>query len=176
MAETNTNTQQAQENVPAAGAAAQQEATFTQADVDNIVNKRLERERKKYPGDDELAAFRSWKESQQTEKERWENLTKERDESKAALTAAQAELAQYQREKFLLGKGVSPDDVDYYAFKIGKLVTDELPFEKAAENYLKGQNHRGKEGIQVDFTAPLGGGVAPTPNQQMNSLIRGARK
>lgn len=173
MPETNTNTQQAQETTPAVGAAAQQEATFTQADVDNIVNKRLERERKKYPGEEELNAFRAWKDSQQTEKEKWDNLTRERDESKTALAAAQAELEQFKREVYLLGKGISADDVDYYAFKIGKLVTEDTPFENAAEQFLDKQKPAGT--VRVDFAAPLGGGTAPTPNEQMNSLIRGAR-
>lgn len=175
MEETNINTQQAQEHGPAAGASAQQEATFTQADVDNIVNKRLERERKKYPSETELASFRAWKDSQQTEKERWDSLTKERDESLAALAAAQADLTQYQREKLLLDKGVSPDEAEFYAFKIGKLVTDGLPFEKAAESFLK-EKASGGPAMRVDLAAPLGSGSAPTPSQQMNSLIRGARK
>ena len=43
-----------------------QEKTFSQAEVDALIQKRLERERKKYPNDEELSAFRSWQESQQT--------------------------------------------------------------------------------------------------------------
>ncbi len=78
MADTNTNTQQGQENVSTEGAVEQQAATFTQADVDNIVNKRLERERKKYPSADELTAFRAWKQSQQTENEKMDALQRER--------------------------------------------------------------------------------------------------
>lgn len=108
MEETNINTQQAQEHGPAAGASTQQEATFTQADVDNIVNKRLERERKKYPSETELASFRAWKDSQQTEKERWDSLTKERDESLAALAAAQAELTQVSAGEAATGQGGEP--------------------------------------------------------------------
>ncbi len=175
MADTNTNTQQGQENVSTEGAVEQQAATFTQADVDNIVNKRLERERKKYPSADELTAFRAWKESQQSENDKLNALQRERDESAAALTAAQAELEQYRREKYLLSKGVSGEEVDYYAFKIGKLVTDELTFEKAAEQYLK--EHPTAGSMRVDTAAPLSGGKPGlTPNEQMNSLIRGARQ
>lgn len=165
-----------QNNTPAPAPEPAPEKTFTQAEMDAIIGKRVAKAMKGIPSEEELTAFRAWKDSQQTEKERWDSLTKERDESKAALNAAQAELTQYKREKLLLDKGISPEDVDYYAFKIGKLVTDELPFEKAAESYLKEQAPRGKDAIQVDFTAPLGGGTAPTPNQQMNDLIRGARK
>lgn len=53
------------------------------------------------------------------------------------------ELEQYQREKFLPGKGVSPDDTDYYVFKIGETVSDTTDFETAASQFLKG--HAPKE-------------------------------
>ena len=166
--ESNTQNVQSTETAPV------QEKTFTEDEVNAIVEKRLNRERKKYPGEEELTAFRSWKESQQTEKERWDSLSKERDEATTALSAAQAELEQYKRERLLLQKGVPAEDVDYYAFKIGKLVTDSLPFEKAAEQYLK---EKSMGAVTVDTAAPLSGGkTPPTPNESMNSLIRGARK
>lgn len=151
------------------------EKTFTQAELDSIVGKRLAKAMKGMPAEEELTAFRAWKESQQTEKERWDTLTKERDTAQADLTAAQAELEQFKREKFLLNKGVPAEDVDYYAFKIGKLVTDTVDFEKAAEKFLEEQKPSGS--MRVDFGAPLGGGQGgATPNEQMNNLIRGFRK
>lgn len=160
---------------PALSPEATPEKTFTQAELDSIVGKRIAKAMKGVPEKEELDAFYKWKESQQTEKEKWDTMTRERDESKAALTVAQAELEQYKREKFLLGKGVPADDVDYYAFKIGKLVTDTVDFEKAAEAYLKDNPPAGT--VQVDLSAPLGGGQpAKNPNETMNSLIRGARK
>lgn len=149
------------------------EKTFTQAEVDTLIGKRLAKAMKGVPSEEELSAYRAWKESQQTEKEKWDNLQRERDEGKTALTAAQMELDQLKREKFLLNKGISADDVDYYAFKIGKLVTDSKTFEQAAEDYLK-ENPAGK--VRVDLTGKLGGGSAPTANDTMNALIRGARK
>ncbi len=151
------------------------ERTFTQAEMDSIIGKRLAKAMKGMPGEEELTAFRAWKQSQQTENEKMDALQRERDESAAALTAAQAELEQYKREKYLLSKGVNGEDVDYYAFKIGKLVSDELTFEKAAEQYLK--EHPAAGGMRVDTAAPLSGGKPGlTPNEQMNSLIRGARQ
>ena len=38
--------------------AIEQEKTFTQADVDALIQKRLERERKKFPNDEEMSATR----------------------------------------------------------------------------------------------------------------------
>ena len=155
------------------------EKTFTQADMDAAIQKRLDRERKKYPSEEELNAFRTWKESQQTEKERWDNLTKERDTARTELTAVQSELEQYRQEKFLLSKGVPAGDVDYYAFKIGKLVTDTTDFETAAEAYLK--EHAPKEQdpapgrMRVQLGAPLGGGNPPpmSINEIINNKLRG---
>lgn len=150
------------------------EKTFTQAEVDALIGKRIAKAMKGMPDEAELTAFRSWKESQQTEKDRWDNLTKERDTAKSQLAAAQTELEQLKREKILLGKGVPAEDVDYYSFKIGKLLTDEKTFEQAAGEFFK-ENSPGK--VRVDMTAKLGGGGSErTANEQMNALIRGALK
>jgi len=144
------------------------EKTFTQAEVDSIVGKRLAKAMKGMPAEEELTAFRAWKESQQTEKERWDTLTKERDAARTDLTAAQTELEQFRREKFLLGKGVSADDVDYYAFKIGKLVTDTVDFEKAAETFFKDHKPPKEQGVmRVDLGAPLGGTVKPMTKEDI---------
>ena len=151
------------------------EKTFTQAEVDSAVGKAIARIKKGIPAEEELTAFRAWKASQQTEQERWNTLTSERDAARTELTAAQAKLEQYEREKVLLGKGVPAEDVDYFAYKIGKLVTETTDFETAAGQYLKDNPPAGT--MRVDLSAPLGGGrPAPSENEMMNSLIRGARK
>lgn len=152
--------------------AEQQEKTFTQADVDALIQKRLDRERKKFPGEEELTAFRAWKASQQTEQDRWNALKNEKDTATAALAAAQAELEQMKREKYLTGKGVAADDLDYYTFKIGKLVNDNTTFEQAAEAFLK---ENAPKNVRVDMTASLAGEKkTASPNEEMNALIRGA--
>lgn len=168
---TNPNTEPTPAPVPETPA----EKTFTQTELDTIVGKRIAKAMKGMPGEAELSEFRTWKASQQTEKERWDTLTAERDTAKTELTAAQAELEQYKREKFLLSKGVPAEDVDYYAFKIGKQVTDSVDFEKAAELFLKDNPPAGT--VRVDLTAPVGGSnTNRTASETMNSLIRGARK
>lgn len=151
------------------------EKTFTQADVDTIVARRLAKAQKGMPSDEELSAFRAWKDSQQTEQQRWDTLKGERDTARTELTAAQAKIEQYERERLLLAKGVSAEDVDYYAFKIGKLVTDSKSFEQAATEYLASSQPRST--VRVDLGGSLAGGaVKSTPNDAMNALIRGARK
>lgn len=168
----NTNNNNTQ---PEVAPAAQPEKTFTQADVDTIVARRLAKAQKGMPSDEELSAFRAWKNSQQTEQEKIDALKTERDTAKTELTAAQAKIEQYEREKILVGKGVLAEDVDYYAFKIGKMVTDSKTFEQAATEYFAENKPRGT--VRVDLGGSLAGGkTQKTPNDAMNALIRGARK
>lgn len=168
------NNPAAQEPTPGAGS----EVTFTQAEVDALVSEEKARAvakaTKGMPSEDELTAFRTWKDSQQTEQDKWNTLTNERDTARSQLSALQTELEQYKREKLLLSKGVSADDVDYYAFKIGKLVTDSVSFEQAAEQFLA---ERKPGTVRVDLSAPVGGSdKTRTANERMNALIRGALK
>ncbi len=150
----------------AESAAAQPERTFTQSEVDALIAKRLDRERKKYPAEEELAAFRDWRENQTEQRNLLETLTKERDQAKS-------ELERLRRENFLLGKGVAAEDADYYAYKIGKLATDGVDFEQAAEKFLAERQEARR--YRVETGAYLGGGRTASANDAMNELLRGAR-
>lgn len=59
------------------------------------------------------------------------------DQIQKDLAEARRENAQMKNEKFLSGKGVKAEDLDYVAFKISKMVDEKTNFEKAAEKYLK---------------------------------------
>lgn len=62
------------------------EKTFTQAEVDTLIGKRLAKAMKGMPSEEEMTAFRTWKEGQAGEKERWDKLTGERDTLAGRLT------------------------------------------------------------------------------------------
>ena len=150
-----------------------QEKTFSQAEVDALIQKRLERERKKYPNDEELSAFRSWQESQQTEQEKWNNLTRERDESRTELSSVKAELEQLKREKYVASKGISGEEAEFIAFKAAKMVDDKTTFEKAVDSLTADR----KKATTFDWTAPVGGNNnKQDANAAMNALIRNAFK
>ena len=152
--------------------ALEQEKTFTQADVDKMIQTRLDRERKKYPSEEEITAYRTWKDSQQTEQERQAKQAKDLADSKAALTASQAEVEQLRRDKYVLSKGLAGEDAEFIAFKAMKMVNDKTTFEQAVDALTA---YRKK--ATFDWTAPAGGGTKEnTANQQMNALIRGALK
>ena len=114
-----------------------EERKFSQAELDDVVEKRLARERKKFPSQEELTAFRAWQETQQTEQQKQQRILNERNTFEARVTELEAQIEQARRERLLISKGVAADDVDYYVFKIGKLTTDSTDFDKAAETYLK---------------------------------------
>lgn len=149
-----------------------QEKTFTQADVDKLIQTRLDRERKKYPSEEEITAYRTWKDSQQTEQERQAKQAKDLADSKAALTASQAEVEQLRRDKYVLSKGLTGEDAEFIAFKAMKMVNDKTTFEQAVDALTANRKK-----ATFDWTAPAGGGTKEnTANQQMNALIRGALK
>lgn len=152
--------------------ALEQGKTFTQADVDKLIQTRLERERKKYPSEEEITAYRTWKDSQQTEQERQAKRDKELADSKSALSAAQSELEQVKRDKYVLSKGLTGDDAEFIAFKALKMVDDKTTFEQAVDKLTEN-----RQKVKFDWTAPAGGGDKPNAtNAAMNSLIRGALK
>ena len=155
----------------------QSEKTFTQAEVDAIITRRLAKEKKGMPDEAELTAFRAWKDSQQTEQQRMNTITQERDTAKSDLAAAQAKIEQYERERLMLSKGVAAEDVDYYVFKAAKLVSDSKTFEQAADEVIKTRQTQNSSRLVVNLGGSLQGGTGEkTSNDVMNALIRGARK
>ena len=152
--------------------AQEQEKTFTQADVDKMIQSRLDRERKKYPSEEEITAYRTWKDSQQTEQERQAERDKEFADNKSALTAAQAEVQQLKREKYVLSKGLTGEEAEFICFKAEKMVDDKTTFEQAVDKLTEN-----RQKVKFDWTAQAGGSSEKSnTNAAMNSLIRGALK
>lgn len=146
--------------------------TFTQEEVDAMIGKRLAKAMKGIPSEEELSAYRTWKDSQQTEQDRQAKRDKELADSKTALIAAQSELEQLKREKYVLGKGLTGENAEFIAFKAAKLVDDKTTFEQAVDQLTEN-----RQKVTFDWTAQAGGGSKEeTENATMNNLIRGAIK
>lgn len=146
--------------------------TFTQEEVDAMIGKRLAKAMKGMPSDDELTAYRTWKDSQQTERERQAKREKEFADNKSALTAAQAEVQQLKREKYVLSKGLTGEEAEFISFKAERMVDDKTTFEQAVDKLTEN-----RQKVKFDWTAPAGGGSEKNNvNAAMNSLIRGALK
>jgi len=188
------------ENLPAVGAedqtsgdqtaptAGEPGKTFTQQELDRIIQERVGRavkdEQRKLPPPEKMAAFEKWMAESQTAEERMAALTQERERLAGEKEAL-------QRALFLVGRGASMEDVEYHAYKIGRMVTDRVTFEAATEQYIRdnarffggtaagpGETHEDAGGI-----IKLGGGVslaapqvhAPAPTtlkDRVNGAIR----
>ena len=152
------------------------EVTFTQAEVDALISKEKARAvakaTKGMPSEEELTAYRTWKDGQAGEKDRWDKLTGERDTLAGKLTAAEAERDQLKRDLYLAKKGLTGEEAEFIAFKAGKMVDDKTTFEQAVDA-LTAERKK----TTFDWTAPVGGGSSKTgENDVMNALIRGALK
>lgn len=147
--------------------------TFTQEEVDAMIGKRLAKAMKGVPSEEEMTAYRAWKENQQTEQERQTQRDKDFDKAQSDLAAAQSELEQLKREKYVLSKGLSGDEAEFISFKASKLVDDKTTFEQAVDKLTENRKK-----TTFDWSAPVGGGNdgKNTVNAAMNSLIRNAIK
>ena len=155
--------------------------TYSYAQAEEIANARAERaERsalKSYFQQQGMSeeqvnqAITDYKAQQKKNQPNIEQMQQERD---AALKEAQ----QMKQEKFLSGKGVKAEDVDYVMFKVSKLVDDKTTFEKAAEKYLK-ENPRFVGGSSYRVSTSTGSdsnGSGGNVNASINDAIRSAAR
>ena len=148
------------------------EKTFTQAEVDAMIGKRLAKAMKGMPSEEELTAYRSWRDGQAGEKERWDKLTGERDTLAGKLTSTENERDQLKRELYVLKKGVTGEEAEFIAFKAAKMVDDKTTFEQAVDALTADRKQ-----TTFDWTAPVGGNNnKQDANAAMNALIRNALK
>lgn len=109
------------------------EKTFTQAELDDAIKRRLERERKGMPSKDELKAFREWQDSQKTA----EQLSNEKltaAENDRADAVRRAEAAEAKCTAF--SKGVKPDAVDDVIALAMAKVSDSVTIEQAIDGVI----------------------------------------
>lgn len=105
----------------------QAEKTFTQEELNKIVQERLDKEKKKMPSKEDLKAFKDWKESQKTAEEK-------QAEKEAEYQKTLNELNTLKQTNAVLEAGVNKDDVDYVLFKVSKV---EGNFDENLTKFLK---------------------------------------
>ena len=101
-----------------------------------------------------------------------ERNDEEMEELRAELEKVRSQCAKLEHERFLLGRGVPEEDLDYYAFKIEQLEGAKENFAKAAKEYLKAHPLRR---AAVSSGAELGAGGSRRPassSELMNQLLR----
>lgn len=89
------------------------------------------------------------------------------------------EVQQMKNEKFLSGKGVKADDLDYVTYKVSKMVDDKTTFEKAAEKFLE-ENPKfaggGSYRIADSSAGNSSNGSGGNMNASINDRIRAAAR
>lgn len=128
----------------------QEEKTFTQADVDRLIQERVAREKKNQLSKDELKAYNEWKESQKTEEEKKnEALTN----AENARIAAEEKANNLEAKVTCLSKGVIATSVDDVVILAKAMVTDEITIEKAIDKVLeKYPSFKGEAKLQEEET------------------------
>lgn len=103
------------------------EKTFTQEELNKIVQERLDKEKKKMPSKEDLKAFKNWQESQKTAEQK-------QAEKEAEYQKTLNELKTLKQTNAVLEAGVNKDDADYVLFKVSKM---EGEFEENLAKFLK---------------------------------------
>ena len=105
----------------------QEQKTFTQEELNTIVETRLAKAKKDMPSKEELQAYNEWKQTQKTEQEK---MAEKETEYQKVL----AEKEQIINENKILKSGVNAEDTDYVLFKVTKMEGD---FEENLSKFLK---------------------------------------
>ena len=98
------------------------------------------------------------------------------EELRTELSRVRERVTQLERERTLLSQGVPEEDLDYYVFKIGKLVSEEKDFETAAKEFLKQRASDRRAAAPRSTGASLSGRPSRprSTNDTMNRILRGA--
>lgn len=148
----------------------QAEKTFTQADVDKLIQDRIAREKKNQLSKEELKAYQDWKESQKTEEEKRNEAL---ETEKTARTQAEERATALEAKVSCLSKGVIATSVDDVVILAKAMVTEEMPIDKAIDKVLeKYPNFKQSASNNEPFPQiirPTGGATNP-PNTQNKAL------
>ena len=103
------------------------EKTFTQDEVNAIVKERLAKAQKGIPSKEELAKYNEWKESQQSQQEKYDNLVKNSSEKDHTIS-------NLEKENAVLKAGITDqDEIEFICYKVGKMDGD---FKENLTQYL----------------------------------------
>ena len=108
--------------------------SYTQDELDKLIESRVSRERKKIMNDEEYKKYEAWKESQKTEEEKKnEALTN----AEKARIAAEEKATALEAKVTCLSKGVNATSVDDVVILAKAMVTEEVTIEQAIDKVLE---------------------------------------
>ena len=131
--------------------------TFTQEEVNGIVKDRLAKAQKGIPSKEELAKYNEWKESQQSQQEKYDNLVKNSNEKDNTISTL-------EKENAVLKAGITDqDEIEFICYKVGKMDGDfkENLTQHLANNpkYTKKQETKATGIVTKPQTVPQESGV-----------------
>lgn len=146
----------------------QEEKSFTQADVDKLIQERIAREKKNQLSKEELKAYNDWKESQKTDEEKKnEALTN----AEKARLAAEEKATALEAKVTCLSKGVVADSVDDVVVLAKAMVTEEVTIEQAIDKVLeKYPSFKGEQQQQDNKGFKVGAGAEQTKGNTNDAL------
>ncbi len=144
--------------------------SYTQEELNAIIEKRIARDRKARENTPEFKAFKEWEDSQKTTDEKHNELQKNYD-------SALSELAMLKAEKKVIGANCQSEFAEFVASKVLAMGED---FDKNLADFKKDNpQYFGETVVKKVATSPSLTGTASlgnTTNDKMNSVLRGARK
>lgn len=165
---TNTNTQNGGQEVK----------TFTQEEVNSIVEERLAKAKKNMPTKEELQQYNDWKETQKTEQEKINDKINQLQTNNGTLTNENSQLkAQLKAQLEVLNSNAKKEFVRFVTSEVLAMVNETTDLKTAINSYKKDNpQYFGDTVIKKTQTSPslnAGGDKPQTTNDIMNSILRG---
>lgn len=118
-----------------------EEKTFTQKEVNTMIQERLAKEKKKYPSQEELKEFTTWKESQKTETEKYQEILNEN-------TSLKTKLKEYEDISIVRNSGVESKFEKFVYSEVkdmeGNIEDNIKDYLEKNPQYLKGETKETK--------------------------------
>ena len=151
-----------------------EQKTFTQEELNAIIETRLAKAKKDMPSKEELQAYNEWKETQKTEQEKINDKINQLQTNNVTLTN---ENSQLKAQLEVLNSNVKKEFVKFVTSEVLAMVSDEVDLVTALKSYKKDNpQYFGDTVIKKTQTSPslnAGGDKPQTTNDIMNSILRG---
>ena len=152
----------------------QEVKTFTQEEVNSIVEERLAKVKKNMPSKEELQQYNEWKETQKTEQEKINDKINQLQTNNGILTN---ENSQLKAQLEVLNSNAKKEFVRFVTSEVLAMVNDTTDLKTAIKSYKKDNpQYFGDTVIKKTQTSPslnAGGDKPQTTNDIMNSILRG---
>lgn len=155
----------------------QEVKTFTQEEVNSIVEERLAKAKKNMPTKEELQQYNEWKETQKTEQEKINDKINQLQANNGTLTN---ENSQLKAQLEVLNSNAKKEFVRFVTSEVLAMVNETTDLKTAIKSYKKDNpQYFGDTVIKKTQTSPslnAGGDKPQTTNDIMNSILRGANQ